>query len=599
MILARWTRTLTLENRARRTPADGVMPFDRAIVVSGSHRDDSRSLIIKNAPAPDGGFGGVDAPLGEVVVLIGKRQVGPCPILAVTFQQPPLIVILEILFPLTDTRITHTRQFRHGCEVAPFVKGQAPFPGTRTLFGDSRTQLVEDDVADPGLRGAGIWNEFPIQDDLAVQRALQPRRNAIGQGVVRLLNDLTVAGDGDVLQGVVGCGLVIDDPGPSCPRAPCSWGTNASKKLLSSSPWARSYPASILLCYRLERPLCGERSHAFREQIVLGRVDAGNLALLRLLGNELYQVLMEPAARLIAGADSLLICSDGPLHALPSGALARRGDDGAMTWLIQEKALAFAISASVYAALKNNATPREPFDRATLVAFGDPSYPEGDAGKPLWQSSSMRDRNMSPELRNAVRAGFRFQPLPESRTEVQTIARLFGERATVYLGASARESRAKAVGGEPDFIHFACHGFLDEAFPMSSGLALALPEDGSENGLLQGWEIVEQMKIRADLVVLSACETGLGKEMGGEGLLGLTRAFQFAGADAVLATLWPVSGHTTARLMSAFYGAVGEDKPLAAALRKAQIALIKETPGSSNASHPFYWAGFLLNGDFD
>ena len=107
----------------------------------------------------------------------------------------------------------------------------------------------------------------------------------------------------------------------------------------------------------------------------------------------------------------------------------------------------------------------------------------------------------------------------------------------------ATEERAKTVGKGVRYLHFASHGLLDERFPLNSALALTIPArpaEGQANGLLQAWEIFEQMRIDADLVTLSACETGLGKELGGEGLIGLTRAFQYAGARSVLASLWSV-----------------------------------------------------------
>src|SRR5207344_546988 len=108
----------------------------------------------------------------------------------------------------------------------------------------------------------------------------------------------------------------------------------------------------------------------------------------------------------------------------------------------------------------------------------------------------------------------------------------------------------------PRYIHFATHSVLDERFPLNSALVLSIPGkpiEGQDNGLLQAWEIFDQMRIDADLVTLSACGTALGKEMGGEGLIGLTRAFQYAGARSVLASLWKVEDKATGELMKRFY----------------------------------------------
>jgi len=193
--------------------------------------------------------------------------------------------------------------------------------------------------------------------------------------------------------------------------------------------------------------------------------------------------------------------------------------------------------------------------------------------------------------------GWTLAPLPSTRKEVEAIASLY-PKSHVYLGREATEERAKSLGTDSGLIHFACHGLLDERFPLNSALALTLPEhpaEGQENGLLQAWEIFESMHLDADLVTLSACDTALGKEMGGEGLVGLTRAFQYAGARSVLASLWGVADYSTARFMERFYRYLLDGKPKDEALRAAQIDQIREKGGSS---HPFFWAAFELNGDW-
>src|SRR4029434_7288742 len=109
---------------------------------------------------------------------------------------------------------------------------------------------------------------------------------------------------------------------------------------------------------------------------------------------------------------------------------------------------------------------------------------------------------------------------------------------------------------DPSLVHFACHALADAASPLDSSLVLSLPADwkpGQPNGLLQAWEVFEQVRLDADLVTLSACGTALGEEMSGEGILGLTRAFQYAGARSVLASLWSVQDAATADLMTRFY----------------------------------------------
>jgi CHAT domain-containing protein len=172
------------------------------------------------------------------------------------------------------------------------------------------------------------------------------------------------------------------------------------------------------------------------------------------------------------------------------------------------------------------------------------------------------------------------------------------------VGEEATEEQAKAIGKDVHYIHFATHGFLDERFPLNSALALTMPERpgvGQDNGLLQAWEIFERLRINADLVVLSACETALGKEMGGEGLVGLTRAFQYAGARSIVASLWNVADETTPELMKRFYTYLKAGRTKDEALRAAQIDLIHglgDAAANLDASHPFHWAAFQLIGDW-
>src|SRR6185436_4949624 len=174
--------------------------------------------------------------------------------------------------------------------------------------------------------------------------------------------------------------------------------------------------------------------------------------------------------------------------------------------------------------------------------------------------------------------------------EVADIAGLFPQART-YLGRDATEERVKSLGPETRLVHFACHGLLDERFPLNSALALSIPEHpeaGRDNGLLQAWEIFENVRLDADLVTLSACDTGLGKEMGGEGLVGLVRAFQFAGARSVVASLWSVADVSTAMLMERFYTYLRQGKTKDEALRAAQLDLIRSK--KSELSHPYHWA---------
>jgi CHAT domain-containing protein len=132
---------------------------------------------------------------------------------------------------------------------------------------------------------------------------------------------------------------------------------------------------------------------------------------------------------------------------------------------------------------------------------------------------------------------------------------------------------------------------------LNSALVLTIPgtpTEGQDNGLLQAWEIFDQIRLDADLVTLSACDTGLGKEMGGEGLIGLTRAFQYAGARSVLASLWNLDDFRAAEFMKQFYVHLQHGQSKDEALQAAQLQMLR----SRNSAHPFYWAAFTLNGDW-
>lgn len=313
------------------------------------------------------------------------------------------------------------------------------------------------------------------------------------------------------------------------------------------------------------------------------------------LARSFYRALIEPVADLVERSERVLILPDGPLHRLPFGALIR-DTAGRRQYLAEWKPLHSALSLTIYGTLRSG----EPSQSSRLVAFGDARYPKDVAA-----SGENRDLILrSPGLRS-----FDWAPLPYSRREVESIAAAYPE-ARLYLGEEATEERAKAVGRDVRVLHFATHAYLNDRTPLDSALVLTIPEGlpaGRDNGLLQVWEIFESVRLDADLVVLSACESALGRELSGEGLIGLTRAFQYAGARSVVATLWDVADQTTAELMARFYRHLAAGLSKDEALRAAQIELIRQpvriTTASgqaleTDASAPFFWAAFQLFGDW-
>jgi len=309
----------------------------------------------------------------------------------------------------------------------------------------------------------------------------------------------------------------------------------------------------------------------------------------------LSDILLAPARKRLPGATRLLVCPDGPLHFLPFAALRdpNAGQDR-FRFLVETLPLHEVVSMTVYAGLQGQ--PATGLDQ-NWVAFGDPDYAAGSDPGP-----SARTR--SALLHEYVGRTASLEPLEFSRREVAAIASLNPERTQVWTGAEASEERARSIGPGAGLVHFACHGLTFADAPLESALVLAAPgaSAGGEDGLLQAWEIFEQLRLQADLVTLSACETGLGQELGGEGLIGLTRAFQFAGARSIVATLWPIADESTARLMARFYQELKQGQGKAESLRRAQLELIQRedrTLAGKDFSHPYHWAGFSLIGPGD
>ncbi|HEX3526936.1 MAG TPA: CHAT domain-containing protein [Thermoanaerobaculia bacterium] len=320
----------------------------------------------------------------------------------------------------------------------------------------------------------------------------------------------------------------------------------------------------------------------------------------------LYNLLVEPAEPWIAAGKRIVLVPDGPLHLLPFSALTRK--DG--RHLVEWKPLSTVLSGTVFAELKKQR--RDARDAATAaepsswqwVAFGDPWFPPRLAqGRPE-DIGEARLRSVS------TRGQLQWKRLPQSRREVEEIAALFpADRRRTYLGREASEERAKAIGKDARIVHFATHAYVDDRSPFDSGLVLSIPEklaEGRDNGLLQVWEIFESVRLDADLVVLSACETGIGEIRGGEGIIGLTRAFQYAGARSVLASLWRVEDEATAELMERFYRHLRSGEAKDEALRSAQLELIRSplrVPDGRggwtqrNAAAPYFWAALQLVGD--
>ncbi len=302
----------------------------------------------------------------------------------------------------------------------------------------------------------------------------------------------------------------------------------------------------------------------------------------------LYDLLVAPAEQKIAGADRV-----PDLAGRPSPQLAVRRADEEGRWRERPtRAVSGGVEAAAYGAFGDGLLRAE--KGHAFVAGSEDARGLRRSGIPRTASGEVSVSNS--ELQRMTRRGYDLAPLPGTRAEVKNLARGFGKHATIYVGAEATEARAKAIT-KATYLHFATHGLLDARSPLDSALALTVPKErrmGEENGLLQAWEIFEQLRIDADLVTLSACETALGGDVAGEGLVGLTRAFHYAGAKTVLASLWRVDDDSTSSLMTRVYAHLKAGVAKDEALRRAQLEAIARSP----TGPPFHWAAFTLSGDW-
>jgi len=315
-------------------------------------------------------------------------------------------------------------------------------------------------------------------------------------------------------------------------------------------------------------------------------------------GRDLFALLVAPG--LTPDTKRLILVPGDILHYLPFEALRRPGGGGnggdtgrgntsggsgvnRDSWLVEDCAVSYAPSLSSLREIILRAQQSGPTPKKDLLAFGDPDY--GSAAK-AGAFTAFENFYSSP--------AFRFFPLKFSAAEVERIAALFSSRrADVYLGKRATEDALQALAlGDYKIIHFAAHGLVDDQRPARSSIVLSLDPASPEDGFVQVREIYN-LRMRASLVGLSACQTALGRFVRGEGIEGLNRAFFYAGASSVLMTLWAVNDEAGAQLMERFYRRLRASDPITDALRGAKLDMIR----SPAFAHPYYWAGYVVTGD--
>ncbi|MDT5124271.1 MAG: hypothetical protein QOC96_3753 [Acidobacteriota bacterium] len=328
--------------------------------------------------------------------------------------------------------------------------------------------------------------------------------------------------------------------------------------------------------------------------------------------NALYKTAVEPAAKIV-GDKRLLIVADGALNYIPFEALVTSeggADYASLHYLVKTNEIVYAPSASVVAVIRQQTT--KPTGKNILLV-ADPVFMASDSrakGVPagaqssattrgLGLSSAVADVTGAPTTGATAANGFQLLRLNGTRVEADQIARLTratGGQADEWLDLDASEANLTTRDIKKyRVIHIATHGLLNAERPQFTGIVLSLVGNKSGDGFLRTDEVFN-LNVNGSLVMLSACETGLGKEKRGEGVIGLTRAFMYAGAPTVGVSLWSVADKSTADLMTDFYKRLlaTPDASPSASMRAAQVAMID----GKKYSTPFYWAPFVLIGEW-
>lgn len=302
---------------------------------------------------------------------------------------------------------------------------------------------------------------------------------------------------------------------------------------------------------------------AYLKTLQAGSADTG-------AAQRLFNEVLGPIAEYRTQTD-LVIVPDGALHLLPFSALMEQGQ-----YVLQSHTVSVSPSSTVYKLLSER---HQPEAAITMPYLGVAAWTQ-----PADTRNAVVRAIEGPQKSQLV-------PLPESKLEVETIAHDLPQPSTILLGAEATESRFKELAGQDaGAIHLALHGYADVDFPDRSALAFAPEPSGSgEDGLLQVRE-VRRLHLKAKLVTLSACDTGVGP-VGEPGVMNLVNAFIEAGADTVVSTLWQLEDHTTEHLMATFYAQLAEHQSKVDALRSAQLELLNK------GLPPYYWAAFQIVGN--
>lgn len=292
----------------------------------------------------------------------------------------------------------------------------------------------------------------------------------------------------------------------------------------------------------------------------------------------LYERLIAPLEGFIPDEGNLIIVPDGKLGHLPFEALLSRKPEGSevgnfaqFPYLLRRYHVSYANSATL---LLNRRPRRMALGKLKMMAFA-PEF-GGSAGTELAYQ----------DLRSGL-SKLEFAP-----REVEKISRFMD--TDVYTGEDATEQLFKSDGANYNVLHFATHGMVEDKNSLYSRIAFSPPKDSAEDGMLHTYELFS-MKLNADLAVLSACNTGMGQLVRGEGIMSLARGFMYAGCPSIVMSLWAVNDESSANIMEEFYRHLAKGQGKDESLRAAKLNYLDQAQGRQ--AHPYYWAAHVLIGD--
>jgi CHAT domain-containing protein/tetratricopeptide (TPR) repeat protein len=330
--------------------------------------------------------------------------------------------------------------------------------------------------------------------------------------------------------------------------------------------------------------------------------DAASEDELARASNELSKLVLAPVAKSLDKRRIILV-ADNVLNYIPFQMLPLEA--GNPQRLIESHEIVNAPSASIMGQLRQETARRQPAAKV-LAAFGNPVFLSNynqakgtaNSGELVADLGPASERWRDIQIDSDTFDPAKIQPLFYTTRELDNLREIAGDQTLLMTGFDAsREILNSTDLTQYAILHFATHGFFNPRHPANSGFVLSMVNRDAQmqNGFI-GLQDIYALKARVDLVVLSACRTGLGKDVRGEGLIGVTRGFMNAGASSAVASLWSVDDQATAELMKYFYAnMLREGMPPAAALRAAQNTIRKNPRWSS----PYYWAAFTFQGDYD